>query len=243
MEKTILRLSILLAVNMVLGLLLFYAFAPAYGWLTGNVIGLLFANFLAQHEFIYQLVRHWLIGSYAVCMVAGLDVLFALAIYVLLDAFCDKGGSWRDLFGVVCRALKYLLPMQVAVGLPVVLILWKVEHFSSINLIPPLLSGGVLDSLYMALWEMSLFFFVVGFALTEKWLGGLQKAKQMIVNHWKLWLIVFAVGMLITWLPGTLLHSASFPGAVWTVLGITLHMLFISVASIFLFTQPDTFEN
>ena len=243
MEKSILRCSILLAVNMALGLVLFYVFPPVYGWVTGHIIGGLFADFLARHEFVYQLVRHLLIGSYAVCMVAGWDVLFTLAIYVLLDAFCGKGGSWRDVLGVVFRALKYLLPLQVAVGFVWVLMLWFVPQFSSIHLIPPLLSGGIWDSFYMALWEMSLFFFVMGFALTENWLGGLQKAKQMIVNHWKLWLIVFVAGVLITWLPGTWLRSATFPGAVWTVLGITLHMLFISAASIFLFTQPDTFEN
>lgn len=233
----------MLAVNMALGLVLFYVFPPVYGWVTGHIIGGLFADFLARHEFVYQLVRHLLIGSYTVCMVAALDVFFTLAVYVLLDAFCDKGGTWRDLLGVVGRALKYLLPVQITVGLPLVLVLWFVPQFSSINLIPPLLSSGILDSLYMALWEMSLFFFIVGFALTEQFLGALKKAKQMIVNHWKLWLIVFVAGVLITWLPGTLLHKASFPGAVWTVLGIILHMLFISAASIFLFTQPDTFEN
>ena len=233
----------MLAVNILLGLFLFHVFAPAYGWVTGNMIGLLFANFLAQHDAIYHLVQHLLIGSYVVCMVAGLDALFTLAVYILLDAFCGKGGSWRDLLGVVWRALRYLLPMQVAIGLPVVLILWKVPQFSSINLIPPLLSGGILDSLYMALWEMALFFFVMGFALTEQWLGGWQRAKKMILSHWKLWLGMYGAGVFITWLPGTVLRAASFPGVVWTILGITLHMLFMSAISVFLFIQSDTFEN
>lgn len=243
MEKTILRCSILLAVNMVFGLLLFYVFPPVYGWVAGHAIGWFFADFLARHEIIYRLVRHLLTGGYSVGMVVGFDILFTLTIYVLLDACCGKQGSWRDLLGVVGRALKYLLPMQIAVGLPVVLVLWKVPNFSSINLIPPLLSGGIWDSLYMALWELSLFFFVIGFALTETWRGSLQKAKKMLVSHWKLWLVMFGVGALITWLPGTLLRSSVFPGVVWTMLGMTLHMLFIGAASIFLFVQPDTFEN
>ena len=243
MEKAILRICILLAVNMLLGLVLFYVFPPVYGWVTGHAIGLLFAKFLAQHETIYRLVRHLLIGGYSVSMLAGLNALFTLPVYVLLNAFCENNASWRDLLGVVGRTLLYLIPTLLAVGLPVVLVLWKVPHFSSINLIPPLLSAGILDSLYMALWELFLLFFAVGFALTEKWLAGLKKAKELFLNHWKLWSVMFGVGFLITFLPGTILRSATFSTLTWTLIGLMLHTVFISVAGLFLFTQPDTFEN
>ena len=243
MEKTIIRFAVLAVGSMVAGLLLLHVFPIVYGWVTGNIIGLLFGNYLAQHDTVYHLVRNGLVGSYTLCVVAGLDFLFVFTVYLLLDSFVTKQGSLRDIAVVSLRAGAYLLLMQAAVGAVIGLALYVVPSFSVVWLVPPFLSAGLLDSIYMVLWELTLFFFALGFALREKWLPGVVTGGQLFLRHWKLGLIVITVGILITWLPGFILSAASLPGVGWTMLGLVFHVLFISLVSIFWFTQPDTFTD
>lgn len=207
------------------GLLLIQFLPSIYGWVTGNVIGGLFANFLAKHDTLFWWTEQVLGFGYLLLGVGGLDLLFLMMVYIALNKAFESNGSRKDCFFVALRALRGLLAWQLAVFILFMMIFGKKWMLSIYSFVPPFLTGSFASSCYMMVWELSLLWFALAYALMEDGL------KAGLLGMWLFFSnsiisVPAAFGfVLITWLPAVCLGGLNLPPWVLLIVGLALHAI------------------
>ena len=224
------------------GLFLICLFPPLYGWLTGNVIGGLFASLLAKHDTLFWLTNQALGVGYTVLVVAGFDFLFLFMAYMAINTVFDRKGTWREIAAVALRALRGLLLWQVVIAAAFLVIFGQRTGVYIYSLIPPFLTQSGIGSLYMMLWELSLFLFAFGYAGVEDAIKGCLAGVLVGVQNFIVLFAAAGICVLITWLPGICLSVWRVPTWVLVIIGVVLHTVLFNGLLYVLFQQEDMME-
>ena len=233
------RLSKWIVVNTLAGLFLICLLPPLYGWLTGNVIGGLFASLLAKHDTLLWLTEQALGAGYTLLALSGFNFLFLLMTYTAVNTVFERGGSKKDIAGVAFRALKGLLLWQVIMAAAFLVFFGQKPTVYIYSLVPPFLTQSGVASAYMMLWELSLVLFALGYALMGDGVKAALAGGIIGINNF---IIVFAavgICIAITWLPGLCLSFLNPPTWVLVLVGITLHTVFFNGLLHVLFQQEN----
>ena len=224
------------------GLFLICLLPPIYGWLTGNVIGGLFASLLAKHDTLLWLTEQILGGGYVLLTVAGFDFLFLFMVYMAINTAFQRNGTFKELVGVTFRAFRGLLLWQVIIAAAFLVLFGKRSGVYVYSLIPPFLTQNGIASLYMMLWEMSLLLFAFGYALTEDGIKALLAGGMLAIHNFMVLFVGVGVCIAITWLPGlclSFLHASTW---VLVLIGVTLHTVFFNGILYILLKSPNVSE-
>ncbi|MBO4675560.1 MAG: hypothetical protein J5601_05720 [Elusimicrobiaceae bacterium] len=227
--------------GIVAGFLFLQCFPSFFGWLAAVVLGPL-ASFFASHDTIYGLTRSSLLAIYSALAVGGLDLIFLLIMYVLLNKITPQQHSRREIVMLTLRCGWKLWTLQVFLGIIICLSLFWNDDFSAIWLVPPFMTSSIPNSLYMMVWEISLVLFGLGFAISPSRRQALTNGAALLLNYWWVWLIVIAVGFGLTLLPSVFIDE-TVPAFVLLLWGMINHVILFVAALIFFFNQPDLFEE
>lgn len=224
------------------GLFLICLLPPVYGWLTGNVIGGLFASLLAKHGTLLWLTEQILGAGYTLLAVVGFDFLFLFMTYTAVNTVFERGGSKKDIAGVAFRALKGLLCWQVIIAGAFLVLFGKRSEVYVYSLIPPFLTQSGVASAYMMLWELSLVLFALGYALMEDGVKACLAGGMLCFTNFMVLFVASGVCIVITWLPGLCLSFLHVPTWVLVLIGVTLHTVFFNGVLYILLQQDDIVE-
>lgn len=224
------------------GLFLVCLLPPLYGWLTGNVIGGLFASLLAKHDTLLWLTEQVLGAGYTLLAVAGFNFLFLLMTYTAINTVFERGGSKKDIAGVAFRALKGLLCWQVIICAAFLAFFGKNPTVYIYSLVPPFLTQSGAASAYMMLWELSLVVFAFGYALMNDAIKACLAGGVLVVRNFIVFVIAAGACIVITWFPGLCLSFLHIPTWVLVLLGVTLHTVFFNVFLHILLKFPNVSE-
>ena len=236
--------SFLIAVigwGIIASFLLLQFFPGVFGQLIGVMFGP-FASFLAEHDVIYFLLMQGLYAFYTAIAMGGLDIIFLLMVYLLLNKMTAQNNSWKDILGITLCSSWALWSVQLAIGAIVCILLFWRKGFTPLWLLPPFLSDHLTGSLYMVLWALALVLFGMGFAMTFSRKKGFLAALDIFLTYPFLWILVFTIGMILTWLPAWLIGE-KFPAWALLLCGITTHCVLWAGAFIALCNQPGLFEQ
>lgn len=199
-----------------------------FGWFGDNVIGSLFAPFLAKHDTLFRLTEQALGAGYTLLVVAGFDFLFLFMTYMAINTIFERGGSKKDIAGVSFRALKGLLVWQVIIATAFLVFFGKRVGVYVYNLIPPFLTQSGAASAYMMLWELSLLLFAFGYALMEDGIKAVLAGGMLAIRNFIILFTAAGVCIVLTWFPGLCLSFLHVPTWVLVLIGVTLHTVFFN---------------
>ena len=209
-----------------------------FGWFGDNVIGSLFAPFLAKHDTLFRLTEQALGAGYTLLVVAGFDFLFLFMAYIAVNTIFERNGTRKDIAGVAFRALQGLLLWQVIIATAFLVLFGKRSGVYVYSLIPPFLTQNGLASVYMMLWELSLLLYAFGYALMEDGIKALLAGGMLAIRNFIILFTAAGICIILTWLPGLCLSFLHVPTWILALVGITLHTLFFSVL-LYVFLQQD----
>jgi len=222
--------------------LLIGIFPEIYGLVSGGVIGILFADFLARHETLYLCVQFLLSATYTLLVVSAFDFLFLYMGYMLLNVFFKRGGSWRDIARLSFRALSRLLIWQIILAVTFLICFRHWQGFSVFYLIPSFLSAGLVSCTYMVLWEMSVLVFCFGFAVTEQGVKAWLAGGVIAVNNFLIMLLGATLIWILSLLFAVLFNKFNVPFWVWTLFGAVLHIAWFNGIILLLLRKDNVTE-
>jgi hypothetical protein len=234
-------LAVLLLGTVIAGTLFLQFFPTVFGGVASALLGPL-ASFFATHTLIYKAAQVMLLYVYTLLAVAGIDFVFLFLFYILLDKIVTKQATYKDLAGVALRSLWALIGWQFIAGVVVCVSLCWNDNFSVLWLVPPFLSESIVNSMYMMVWEITLLVFAFGFAFSESRAEALKNGWNLLLYYMPLWMVVFSVGLLMTWAPA-LLVGENTPSWVLLLWGLCNHTVLFVLLLIFLFNRRELFED
>lgn len=207
-----------------------------FGQLMGQVLSPL-VPFFSSHDMVYHMVQKVLIALYLVFVTAGIDFIFLVLVYTLLDKMVTHQAYWRGIVGVSLRALWAILKWQVLIGMFLSISLcWK-KTFSVLWLVPSFLSESLFSGIYTVLWTSSVLLLAIGFAFTESGIGAIKRGWEILLEYMPIWMVFASVSVFVSWAPAVFV-SVNTPSWVLLVIGLIQHILLCVIVLIFLFNQP-----
>lgn len=234
-------LSFLVCGGAVAGVVWLQAFPSFFGWLAAVVLGP-FASFFANHATVYSFTQQALLVTYTALAVGGLDLIFLLLLYALLNRMIPQQSSRMERLRLTLRCTWKLWTLQIVIGFVIgISLIWN-ENFSSILLVPPFITSSIPNALYMVAWEITLILFALGFAMdTSRW-QALSDGALVFLNYWWVWLAVAVMGFVLTLLPSFFVgeNTAAFALLLW---GMINHIILFVISLVFFLNRPELFEE
>lgn len=224
------------------GLFLVCLLPPLYGWLTGNVIGGLFASLLAKHSALLWLTQQALGAGYTLLALSGFNFLFLLMTYTAVNTVFERNQTRKEIAGVAWRALKGLLCWQVIICAAFLVLFGKRAGVYVYSLVPPFLTQSGIASLYMMLWELSLVLFALGYALMKDGVKACLAGGMLCFTNFMVLFVAFGACMAITWLPGLCLSFLHIPTWILVLIGVTLHTVLLN-GLLYVLLQQDNIKE